>query len=81
MMADSKGEAIAHRAALVDLIVDHVRANPAQTNAEIAAALGLESSFEGRQRNYLSFTLLTDAVKNGRLIRQKHGHNVRYVCP
>lgn len=78
-MADQKSAAIAHREALVGLLVEHVKSHPDQTNAEIAAALGLESSFEGGQRNYLSFSLLCDAVANGKIARVKVGRNVRYV--
>ena len=63
---------------LVELLVLHVEKNPGKTNAEIAIALGLESSFEGRQRNYLSFSLLCDAVSDGRLDRKKVGQNIQY---
>lgn len=78
-MTNRKNRAMAHRQALIDLIVTEVRANPGQTNAEIARALGLESSFEGRQRNYLSFSLLCDAVSNRLITRENHGKNIRYV--
>ena len=78
-MSDRKSIAAQHRTALVDLIVEHVRDNPDQTNAEIAAELGLESDFEGKQRNYLSFSLLADAVASGCIRRTKAGKNVRYA--
>ena len=78
-MIDRKTAAIQLRGTLTDLIVEHVCAHPDQTNAEIATALGLESSFEGGQRNYLTFSLLADAVSTGRLKRMKVDKNVRYV--
>lgn len=78
MSLNNREKATGHRQQLVELIVSHVRGNPGQTNAEIAVALGLESSFEGGQRNYLSFSLLCDAVADGRLIREKTGRNIRY---
>lgn len=78
-MTDRKAQATTLRTALVDLIIDHVHAHPGQNNAEIAIALGLESSFEGGQRNYLSFALLGDAVRSGRIKREKAGRNIRYV--
>lgn len=77
-MNSSKAKATAHRRELVELIVSHVGKNPGKTNAEIAIALGLESSFEGRQRNYLSFSLLCDAVSDGQIHRKKVGRNVQY---
>jgi len=78
MRSKDKEKATAHRRDLVELIVSHVGSFPDQTNAEIAASLGLESSFEGGQRNYLSFSLLCDAVADGRLVRKKVGRNIRY---
>lgn len=78
-MSDRKVAAIAHREALIDLLTQYVHAYPGQTNAEIAVALGLESSFEGGQRNYLSFALLSDAVKAGRMARERVGRNIRYM--
>jgi hypothetical protein len=74
-----KALAIEHRKALVELIIEYVRDHPNETNAEIAAALGLESSFEGGHRNYLTFSLLSQAVESGSLIRSKDGANVRYA--
>lgn len=73
-----KMAAAGHRLALVDLVVAHVRTNPGSTNAEVAVSLGLESSFEGGQRNYLSFTLLCDGVASGQLARTKDGRSIRY---
>lgn len=78
MSLDGKEKATAHRRALIELIVSYVRSHAGQTNAEIAVALGLESSFEGGQRNYLSFSLLCDAVADGHLVREKFGRNIRY---
>ena len=73
-----KEKATAHRRELVELIVSYVKNHPGLTNADIAIALDLESSFEGGQRNYLSFSLLCDAIADKRLVREKSGRNIRY---
>lgn len=78
MSLNDKEKATSYRRALVELIVSYAGSHPGQTNAEIAVALGLESSFKGGQRNYLSFSLLCDAVAEGRLVREKVGRNIRY---
>ena len=38
-------------------------------NNEIARDLGLESDFEGRQKNYLSYSLLGGLMKKGKVKR------------
>jgi hypothetical protein len=79
-VTDRKALAVEHRRALVDLIIAHVKDHPNETNVEIAKALGLESSFKGGQRNYLTFSLLADAVAEGALTRTKVGSNIRYAA-
>ena len=78
-MTNRKELAAEHRRALVRLIVEHVKDHPNQTNAEIAKALGLESSFKGGHRNYLTFSLLAEAVATGAITRTKVGSNIRYA--
>lgn len=48
-------------------------------NAETAAALGLKSSFNGGQRNYLTFASLNMLIEEGKLTRTQVGRNIRYV--
>ena len=48
-------------------------------NDEVARALGLESSFEGGQRNYLTHAILSALVQQGILSRDKRGARVYYV--
>lgn len=38
-------------------------------NNEVARDLGLESDFQGRQKNYLSYSLLGGLLKQGRIVR------------
>ncbi|MGN6498143.1 MAG: hypothetical protein ACTHK5_12545 [Tsuneonella sp.] len=78
-MAELKTQAQAHRAALLDIVVAYIVANPHQTNAEIASALGLESSYLGEHRNHLSHSLLGEALAKGLITRTKDGSRVRYV--
>lgn len=42
-------------------------------NNEIARQLGLESDFNGRQRNYLTYSVLGGLLKDGRVRREKVG--------
>jgi hypothetical protein len=74
-----KAKAMALRAELSALVAEYVRTNPGLTNAEIAAALGLESSYAGGQRNYLTFSLLGDGLSGGLIARKQDGRNIRYV--
>ena len=42
-------------------------------NNEIARALGLESDFQGRQRNYLTYSVLGGMMKKGLIVREQIG--------
>lgn len=77
-MPDLKAKAQSHRAALLEIVVDFVAANPGQTNADIAVALGLESSYLGAHANYMSHALLGEALEKGLVTRRKDGARVRY---
>lgn len=43
-------------------------------NNEIARRLGLESDFMGRQRNYLTYSVLGGMIRKGLVLREKVGH-------
>jgi hypothetical protein len=74
----SQGERL--RTEMFDLIVAYVKEFPGSTNAEVATGLSLETASEGGQhRNYLTHSLLADAVRRGALARTKDGKNVRYA--
>jgi hypothetical protein len=50
--------------------MEYIAANPnGVTNSEIAQALGLESAFEGKQKNYLSYSLLGRLVDRQEVVR------------
>ena len=62
--------AAAARAELESAIVDYLKTRPeGAINNEIARDLGLESDFNGRQRDYLSYSLLGGLMKKNRIIR------------
>lgn len=48
------------------------------TATEIARDLGLESDFEGSQKNYLSWSVVGLLVNEGRLRYEKEGRGKRY---
>ena len=49
-------------------IIGYIMAHPeGVTNAQIATDLELESDFEGKQRNYLSWSILGLLVNEGRI--------------
>lgn len=77
-MSDLKNEAQRLRGDLVDVIFRFVVSQHGVTNSEIARALGLESQFQGGQRNYLTHALLSQLVQEGRITRSERGHNVIY---
>jgi len=52
-------------------IIEHLTANPLGCgNSQIARALGIESNFEGKSVNYLSYSVL------GLLLKEKKVHYV-----
>jgi hypothetical protein len=56
--------------AILALLRDH---EDGLINNEIARELGLESDFNGRQRNYLTYSVLGGLMKTGRVRREKIG--------
>ena len=50
-------------------------------NSELARVLGLESDFQGKQKNYLSWSVLGLLVNEGRVVFEKRAHNVFYRLP
>lgn len=59
------------RADLEDAILDYLKTRPeGAINNQIARDLGLESDFEGRQKNYLSYSVLGGLMARG-LVRRE----------
>lgn len=59
------------RADLEDAILEYLKARPeGAINNQIARDLGLESDFEGRQQNYLSYSLLGGLLRRGLIKRE-----------
>ncbi len=62
------------RQQLEDAILEYLQSQPdGAINNQIARDLGLESDFEGRQRNYLSYSLLGGLLKRGLIKRENVG--------
>ena len=60
------------RAELESCIVDLLRSHPeGLRNPEVARALCLESDFMGRQKNYLTYSLLGGLIKHGKILYSK----------
>lgn len=67
-------KAAAARAELEQAILDYLKANPeGAINNQIARDLGLESDVSGRQKNYLSYSLLGGLMKRGLVTREEIG--------
>ena len=80
MTADNKANAAL--AALKESIIEHLANYPEGLgNSEIARDLGLESDFEGKQRNYLLWSVIGLLVNEGCVVYEKRGHNVFYKLP
>jgi hypothetical protein len=70
----------AARQELEAAILDYLKTRPnGAINNEIAKELGLESDFEGRQRNYLSYSLLGGLLKSGQICRVIDGSRRAFV--
>ena len=68
--------------ALKEAILEYLAAHPEGVgNSEIARKLGLESDFQGKQKNYLSWSVIGLLVNEGRVVFEKRGHNVFYKLP
>jgi hypothetical protein len=59
------------RAELEDAILEYLKARPeGAINNQIARDLGLESDFAGRQKNYLTYSLLGGLMTRGLVKRE-----------
>ena len=64
---------------LKDAVEKMIDANPpGLTNSEVADVLGLRSDYRGRQKDYLSYSLLGLLLREGRLVRHE-GRPPRHV--
>lgn len=69
-MKDVSERAKLARAELELAILDYLRSRPdGAINSEIARDLGLQSDFEGRQKDYLTYCLLGGLLKRGLVVR------------
>jgi len=69
-------------ALLKESIIEKVASLPDGVgNSEIARLLQLESDFQGKQRNYLTWSVIGLLVNEGRLVQEKRGRNVFYKLP
>ncbi len=60
------------RAELEAAILDYLEEHPeGAINNQIARDLGLESDFDGRQKNYLSYSVLGGLMKRGLVTRKE----------
>ncbi|MDQ1094347.1 hypothetical protein QE400_003760 [Xanthomonas sacchari] len=79
--------AVADRAAnaldsLKLVILEYLEKHPNGVgNSQLARDLGLESDFQGRQKNYLSWAVIGLLVNEGRVVFQKMGRNTFYKLP
>lgn len=48
------------------------------TNAEIVEYLGLQSEHQARQKNYLTYSVLGNLMKDNKVIKYKKGNRVLY---
>lgn len=49
------------------------------SNSEIARALGLESSHENKQKDYLTYSVIGNLMEKGIIKKVKEGRKVRYI--
>jgi len=60
------------RAELEEAILNYLKEHPeGAINNQIARDLGLESDFDGRQKNYLSYSILGGLMARGLVIREE----------
>jgi hypothetical protein len=64
--------ATAARLELEKAVLEYLAQRPeGAINNEIARDLGLESDFDGRQKNYLSYSILGGLMKQGLIVREE----------
>lgn len=47
-------------------------------NSEIAKELGLESAFEGRQKNYLTYSIVGSLINKGKVVSVQDGRRRKF---
>ena len=66
-------------AELKNVILETIKQNPKGIgNSDIAKLLMLESDFEGKQKNYLSWSIIGLLVNEGKVKYKKIGHRKFY---
>ena len=71
-MSGLQEQAANGRAILENAVLDALRQHPSGLyNNELARLLALESSYEGRQQNYLTYSLLGGLLADGRVTKEK----------
>ena len=64
---------------LMNAVVTLIDANPGGlTNSEVASLLGLRSDYRGRQKDYLSYSVLGLLLRQGR-VKRREGNPPRHV--
>lgn len=62
------------RVELEGTILQYLKQHPeGAINNQIARDLGLESDFDGRQKNYLTYSILGGLIKRGLVMREEIG--------
>lgn len=75
-------KASAALASLKDAILEHLADHAdGLGNSQIARDLGLESDSHGKQKNYLSWSVIGLLANEGRVICEKRGRNTLYKLP
>ncbi len=65
---------------LKSAVTEFVEANAqGVTNADVASTLGLRSDYQGRQKDYLSYSVLGLLIREGKVARTKRGSTVRHT--
>lgn len=63
-----------------EAILDHLGANAdGLRNADLAHDLGLGSDHEGKQKNYLTYSVLGLLLKEAKILKDKRGTNTYYT--
>jgi hypothetical protein len=64
---------------LKEAILGYLRLNPQGVgNSQIARDLGLESDFQGKQKQYLSWSVIGLLVNEGKVVFEKRGRRAFY---
>jgi hypothetical protein len=60
---------------LKDAVLEFVSVNPTGAgNSDVASLLGLRSDYNGRQKDYLSYSVLGLLLREGKIIRRERKH-------